>query len=170
MFVPIMHRTAQFIEETKAQAAEGKPEKRRKTGKLLPNGLSPDIGKATQFKPGNNANPGGRPKRDIAADIARAVFETSEPEAIAAFRKALLNGNAYTFKELAERGYGKLKETKEVKHVYEEVPDADLGKRIADLERDLGYARAIDEAGRIGLAQAGAVETNGEPKDTPVLP
>lgn len=50
------------------------------------------------------------------------------------------------------------------------VDDADLNRRIADLERDLGYARAIDEAGRIGLAQAGAVETHGEPKDTPVLP
>lgn len=164
-----MHRTAQFIEETKAQAAESRPpEKKREKGKLR-NGLSPDIGKATQIKPGEVRNPGGRPKRDIAADIARAVFETSEAEAILAFRKALLNGNAYTFKELAERGYGKLQEKKEVTHVYQEVPDADLSKRIADLERDLGYAGAIDEAGRIGIAQAGTGAADRKPEDSPVL-
>ena len=28
-----------------------------------------------RFKPGQNGNPGGRPERDIAADIARAIFE-----------------------------------------------------------------------------------------------
>lgn len=35
---------------------------RRKTG-VLKGGVSPDIGKATQFKPGNRANPGGRPSK-----------------------------------------------------------------------------------------------------------
>ena len=166
-----MRRTADFIEETKAQADE-KPEIGLKTGKPKKTGFRgphPDVGKATQFKPGQCANPGGRPKRDIAADIAKAVFETSELEAIAAFRNALLKGNAYTFKELAERAFGKLQERKEVTHVYQEVPDADLSKRIADLERDLGYARAIDEAGRAGIAQAGTVPSNGHAKDTPVL-
>jgi hypothetical protein len=39
------------------------PVLRRKTGGKLANGLSPSIGKATQFKPGNNANPGGRPSK-----------------------------------------------------------------------------------------------------------
>lgn len=165
-----MHRTAQFIEETKAQASETRqPDKKRGKGARLRNGLSPEIGKATQIKPGEIRNPGGRPKRDIAADIARAVFETSEPEAIAAFRAALLKGNAYTFKELAERAFGKLQEKKEVTHVYQEVPDADLSKRIADLERDLGYARAIDEAGRIGIAQAGTGAADRKPEDSPVL-
>lgn len=166
-----MHRTAEFIEETKAQAAEGKskPEKRPKSGKLLPNGLSPDIGKATQFKPGNNANPGGRPKRDIAADIARAVFETSEPEAIQAFRNALLKGNAYTFKELAERGYGKLQEKKEVTHVYQEVPDADLQRRVDSLIRDLGLAAQVDAAGGTQGANGRAEETHSEQEDTAIL-
>lgn len=40
------------------------PVLRRKTGGLLSNGLSPSIGKATQFKPGQpSANPGGRPSK-----------------------------------------------------------------------------------------------------------
>lgn len=47
--------------------------------------------------------------------------------------------------------------------------DASLKERIAQLERDLGLARAIDEAGRIGIAQAGVESTNGHAKDTPVL-
>lgn len=42
------------------------PEKRHKSGFRGP---SPDVGKATQFKPGNNANPGGRPKRKIITEL-----------------------------------------------------------------------------------------------------
>ena len=34
-----------------------------------------------RFKPGQNGNPGGRPERDIAAEIARAIFEKN-PELI----------------------------------------------------------------------------------------
>ena len=48
--------------------------------------------------------------------------------------------------------------------------DTDLTKRIADLERDLGLAGAIDEAGRIGSAQAGTGPTNGKAKDSELLP
>lgn len=36
------------------------PQKRDKTGFRGP---SPDVGKNTQFKPGNRANPGGRPRK-----------------------------------------------------------------------------------------------------------
>jgi phage terminase small subunit len=50
------------------------------------------------------------------------------------------------------------------------VDDGNLEDRIAQLERDLGLARAIDEAGRIGLAEAGAGETQSQSEDTPVLP
>jgi hypothetical protein len=172
-----MHRTAEFIEETKAQAEQRateqpqqetpeKPAKRHKSGFRGP---SPDVGKPYRWQPGcPSPNPTGRPKRDIAADIARAVFETSENDAIRAFQAALLKGNAYTFKELAERAYGKLQERKEVTHIHQEVPDADLNKRITDLVRDLGLAKQIEEAGA-SIAAGGEGKTNGESKDTPVL-
>ena len=48
--------------------------------------------------------------------------------------------------------------------------ESDLNKRIADLERDLGLARAIDEAGRVGVAAAGAGPTNGKAKIDDLLP
>ena len=59
------------------------------------------------WKPGQSGNPGGRPKRDIAAEIARAVFER-EAEAIErAFTMELLKGDCRLFKALADRAYGK---------------------------------------------------------------
>jgi len=110
-----MKKTADFIEEQKAakQARrKGKrtPENRPLSGEKekLRNGADPSIGKATQFKPGQSGNPGGRPKVDVAAEIARAVFEGNREAAIKALARALLKGNAYVFKELAERGYGKV--------------------------------------------------------------
>lgn len=49
------------------------------------------------------------------------------------------------------------------------IDDSNLTDRIAELERDLGLARAIDEAGRIGIAAAGASKTNGKAKTSDVL-
>jgi hypothetical protein len=58
------------------------PENRRSSGvSKLRGGLDPAIGKLTQFKPGESPNPGGRPKSDLAGEIARAVFQQN-PEAI----------------------------------------------------------------------------------------
>jgi len=62
------------------------------------------------WKPGQSGNPGGRRKHDVAAHIARAVLEGNQEAAYKALAKALLKGNAYVFQELAERGYGKIKE------------------------------------------------------------
>jgi CO/xanthine dehydrogenase Mo-binding subunit len=59
------------------------------------------------WKPGQSGNPGGRPKRDLAAEIARAIFEQN-PEAITrAFTAELKKGNAKVFAALADRAYGK---------------------------------------------------------------
>lgn len=69
--------------------------------------------KPWRFKPGQSGNPGGKPKRDVASEIARALFENN-PEAIyRAMAKRLFKGDPYAFKEYAERGFGKLKETHE---------------------------------------------------------
>ena len=68
-------------------------------------------GRIENLKPwprGVSGNPSGRPRHDISAEIARAVFEQN-PEAIyRAMLKALKKGNARTFAILAERAYGKV--------------------------------------------------------------
>ena len=59
---------------------------------------------------GVSGNPGGRPKHDLAAEIARVVFE-SDPEAVRkAFLTRLRRGDSRAFAVLADRGYGKLTE------------------------------------------------------------
>jgi len=55
-----------------------------------------------QFKKGVSGNPGGRPIRDVAAEIARAVFENNKEALYKAFSKAVMRGNAYAIKELAD--------------------------------------------------------------------
>ena len=65
-------------------------------------------GNRHRFKPGQSGNPGGRPKIDVAAEIARRAFE-KDPEAIAeAMHKQLKKGNPKVFTACGERGYGKL--------------------------------------------------------------
>ena len=61
----------------------------------------------TPWKPGQSGNPGGRPKRDVAAEIAQAIFER-DPEAIErVFAAELRKGNYRVFAALADRAYGK---------------------------------------------------------------
>lgn len=157
-------KTAAFIEEQKAAKGKAeKPQKRHTTGNSTGfRGPSPDVGKATQFKPGICPNPGGRPKQDWSAEIARAVFENNKEAIYQAMLKPLLAGNAYAFKELAERAYGKLKERHELTGadggalLFQDVSDADLQTRINDIYRELGLVRAIDEIGRDQGIESGA--------------
>ena len=62
---------------------------------------------------GKSANPGGRP-HDHAAEIARNVLEENKEAIYLGLTERAIEGNAYTFKELAERAYGKLKEKVEL--------------------------------------------------------
>lgn len=132
--------------------------------------------KPYQFQPGQSGNPNGRPKKDTARDIAQQIFENNPEAVYRALGKALLKGNAYAFKELAERAYGKLVERKELTGANggpietREVSDADLSQRISELERDLGLTAAIDEAGRSGIAAAGNGKANGKAEVAEVLP
>jgi hypothetical protein len=59
------------------------------------------------WKPGQSGNPGGRPKRDLAAEIARAIFEQDAEAITRAFAAELKKGNAKLFTALADRAYGK---------------------------------------------------------------
>jgi hypothetical protein len=66
------------------------------------------------WRPGQSGIPGGRPKRDVAAEIARAVFEGNEEAIYEALCKMLLKGNPRVSVALAERAYGKLREPVEL--------------------------------------------------------
>lgn len=128
-----MRRTAESIEEAKEARSSEKPQSKHPKGKVTGfRGPSPDVGKATQFKPGQSGNPGGRPKNDLAREIAQGVFENN-PELIhRAFCRALRKGNAYVFKELADRAYGKVKET--IEHTGEvNLTLNDVRQRISEL-------------------------------------
>ncbi len=87
------------------------------------------------WKPGQSGNPGGRPKRDVASEIARAVFEGNEEAIYRAMLKALKKGNPKVFKELAERGFGKV--TQRV-----EIPGMEnLADRLAEARKRVNDAR-----------------------------
>ena len=112
------------------------------------------------WKPGECPNPGGKPKHDVASAFARAVIEGSLDAAFAGFTKQLAKGNAYAFTQLAERGYGKLVQKQELTGKdgrpleITEMSDANLAKRMAELERELGLTRTIDEGVETGNPQA----------------
>ncbi len=154
-----MPKTAQFIEESKNAAISNPNSTPKKRGNFA--SIAPYC-----FKPGQSGNPNGRPKNDIAAEVARAVFEGNKEAIYKAMTEAMLKGNPYAFKEFADRAYGKLRESKEVTHIHEDVADKDLNARIAELERELGLAREIDEAGRIGIAQANKADADNAKQDT----
>jgi hypothetical protein len=89
-------------------------------------------GRIENLKPwpkGVSGNPGGRPKNDLAREIAQEVFEQN-PEAIyKALTRALLKGNAYLFKQLADRAYGKIADKLEMD------VSADLAERLQAARR-----------------------------------
>ena len=60
------------------------------------------------WKLGQSGNPGGRPKRDVAAMIAQKVFEENPKAIEKAMLKALKKGNPKVFAVLADRAFGKL--------------------------------------------------------------
>ena len=64
-------------------------------------------GNLKPWKQGQSGNPGGRPKRDLAAEIARAIFEQDSEVITRAFAAELKKGNAKVFTALADRAYGK---------------------------------------------------------------
>ena len=59
------------------------------------------------WKPGQSGNPGGRPKRDVAAEIARAIFERDTEAIERVFAAEMRKGNYKVFAALADRAYGR---------------------------------------------------------------
>lgn len=85
--------------ERRAKAA--KPESTPKKHALTP------AMEARKWKPGESGNPGGRPKKDIAADIAQQLFEGNAELIARAMLKQLKKGNPKVFAVLADRAWGK---------------------------------------------------------------
>jgi hypothetical protein len=152
-----MPKTADFIEETKSLKTESASKKR----KVHPNSLK----NLAPYPKGVSGNPGGKPKYDVAAEIARAVIEGNKEAAYKGLATALCKGNAYVFKELAERGYGKLKESREVTHIHQDLSDKELDEQIASIIAKLGLAAQIDALEPVKGERA----PNGHAKDTDVL-
>lgn len=96
-----------------------------------------------RFKPGQSGNPGGKPKHDIAKEIAQAIFLNNAEMIYAAYTKMLRRGNAYCFQVLSDRAFGKLKERHEVEvGPYRDMTEDELRERIAKLQEELGVLPA----------------------------
>jgi len=105
------------------------PVLRRKAG-VLRGGLSPDIGKATQFKPGQSGNPTGLAGRqDLAQQMARAIFEEEYQAIRKAVAKKLKKGDIRAFDVVGSRGYG----TPIKKVQFEEIISGDPAERLREL-------------------------------------
>jgi hypothetical protein len=88
-----------------------------------------------------SGNPSGEPKVDLAAQIARAIFENDAPAIYAAYGKMLRKGSPYAFQVLSDRAFGKLRES--VHHEispYKDVSEEKLQERMHQLEQKLGYS------------------------------
>jgi hypothetical protein len=78
----------------------------------------------------------------VAKQIARAVFENNREALYNAFAKAALKGNAYAFRQLADRAYGKLKKRVEYEvSEYREVSEKAIIERIRRPESQFGVVR-----------------------------
>src|SRR5215469_15407759 len=98
------------------------------------------------FQPGQSGNPGGRPKVDVASELARAVIEENFEAIKALFTKVLKKDSPYAFQVLSDRAYGKLKETHAIEHnPYKHMSDEEVEAKIKELEqklaKDLGYVK-----------------------------
>lgn len=119
-----------------------------------------------RWKPGQSGNPGGRPRNDVAKEIARAIFENNREELYKAYGKAALKGNAYAFKELADRAYGKLKERVEYDLTeYKEVSEQAIIERIKELETKLGTNGTLELPRGNGEAATSATPQTPAPED-----
>lgn len=83
--------------------------------------------KPFQWKPGQTGNAGGRPRVDLASEIAKAIFENDGPAIYVAFSKMLRKGSPYAFHVLSDRAFGKLREVHQLDvSQYKDVPTEDL--------------------------------------------
>jgi hypothetical protein len=68
----------------------------------------------TPYPKGVSGNPGGLPGYDVAAAIARRVFELNEAAIYEGMAEEVISGKPYAFDVIANRAYGKTKERVEI--------------------------------------------------------
>jgi len=95
-------RTAQTIEQQKAERESGAKPKRKMNPNSLANLVAPWNAETRPKSP-------GRP-RDRAAELSRKVIEDNEEQIYKGLAVKAMSGDAYAFSVLADRGYGKLKQ------------------------------------------------------------
>src|ERR1700684_3214454 len=96
--------------------------------------IDPTTGTATQFKPGNRANPGGRPKKARVTKIYEKIFASAKnrKEIEQAILETLLSrrmSGVLLLREAAERIEGKVTQELEV-NVMEQLTDEQLKERL----------------------------------------
>lgn len=84
------------------------PATKQKTGFRGP---SPDVGKATQWKPGQSGNPNGARKSDLAKKMFEELFEEEYVVVKRAVLGRLKKGDAKMFETGANRAFGKVPDT-----------------------------------------------------------
>jgi hypothetical protein len=95
-------------------AKKPKPGIRQKTGFRGP---SPDVGKATQFKPGVSGNPDGRPKKKPLTEALERLLSKYPAEADTVARamvRRMKKGSVTHFREVADRVEGRVAEVHDV--------------------------------------------------------
>lgn len=107
------------------------PAKKHKTGFRGP---SPDVGKATRWKPGQSGNPSGRPVHKPITEIFQELFDSGEirEEIKQRVRKTLTEkgmAGVLLLRESAERIEGKVEQTVELN------VNVSLAERIAERRR-----------------------------------
>jgi hypothetical protein len=100
-------RTAQKIAENKSLQAKKSRKQRKDRGQKRANYNAKSRENLKPYPKGVSGNPTGRPGTDVAARIARRIFELNEEEIYEGMGVGLLNGGAYDFSVLADRAYGK---------------------------------------------------------------
>jgi hypothetical protein len=127
------------VKKKSAKKGKTKPANRHKTGFRGP---TPDVGKETQFKPGQSGNPAGRPPSILSEAYKIVLTQVVEQdpkkrtmaELIAEGQaRAAIKGNTGAAKEIADRTEGPVKDSIEIG-----------GKNGAPLEFNLNV-RFVDE-------------------------
>ena len=107
------------------------PQKQHKTGFRGP---SPEVGKATQFKPGNRANPGGRPKKRAITSALEKLLDESRAEGIAQALITLASSDGKNAvaaaREIMDRLEGKVSIPVEAKLDIEAMTEEEMEARI----------------------------------------
>jgi threonine synthase len=121
---------------------ESKPQKRHKSGFRGP---SPEVGKATQFRPGNCANPGGRPKKRPVTSALERILDDKRAEAIAQALITMASSEGKhavaAAREIMDRLEGKVSLPVEAKLNLENMTDEEMTARIEEITRELGYVK-----------------------------